>query len=667
MSSMFPSAPSAPSMSFGPQSSLLLSAPPPEAHPQSLGTTISNETNTLGYFQKAPSHPPYDQRDLHAPSLPQHGFTPQYQEHVPQHSNDVPPVAMVSPEVDHNRSVEDSRPYNTVQKPEARINRGQSKQVTPAESPEGKTASNGRRRTRTKVVAWDPRDLEDIYTRKEVNKEEWDTICRRVGKGSTYSDSPQPASNGIKWASVNGYQSSPTEADSYYQRQSVDGGESSEDFELSSAPDSDHEGKSSKHFDLPARSTPSHPPSVAMLEQPHQQPVVPSMPMPMPLTASDGLQANGQPQPEFDVFAAQSRGQPIAPRQLPPKPPSTSTMVFDHRSSIAPDLRPAQKTKRGREFETVDAEFRNANNFTKRRKHQIEATDPPNTMIGVSEDYGLPFNPPHTVPNPPARILTDSELDDLCIRFRDAFRLMGAYYSEEQRINKELFDAAINRANARAATALQKLDEAHQSFADQAKEVRLSSQVEHDSLNKKLAAEISENRRLAEELAICRQRLAALDEASKRESHIAVADTIPRPDVAINAAPQPSLIETLQEELRTVKEDAKRADAANNLLDEEAAKMRSDGRGTQSMVQEVKNQHDRVTAKIDHLVSQDLQDLTNKEVKKFIMDVKAEDQGLSAKVRQVEDFLSKPNHLTFGAMHQRPNHIANGSMSGGPT
>ena len=85
---------------------------------------------------------------------------------------------MVSPEVDHNRSVEDSRPYNTVQKPEARINRGQSKQVTPAESPEGKTASNGRRRTRTKVVAWDPRDLEDIYTRKEVNKEEWDTICR---------------------------------------------------------------------------------------------------------------------------------------------------------------------------------------------------------------------------------------------------------------------------------------------------------------------------------------------------------------------------------------------------------------------------------------------------------------------------------------------------------
>ncbi|KAL8838888.1 MAG: hypothetical protein Q9176_004823 [Flavoplaca citrina] len=574
---------------------------------------------------------------------------------------------MVSPEVDHNRSVEDSRPYNTVQKPEARINRGQSKQVTPAESPEGKTASNGRRRTRTKVVAWDPRDLEDIYTRKEVNKEEWDTICRRVGKGSTYSDSPQPASNGIKWASVNGYQSSPTEADSYHQRQSVDGGESSEDFELSSAPDSDHEGKSSKHFDLPARSTPSHPPSVAMLEQPHQQPVVPSMPMPMPLTASDGLQANGQPQPEFDVFAAQSRGQPIAPRQLPPKPPSNSTMVFDHRSSIAPDLRPAQKTKRGREFETVDAEFRNANNFTKRRKHQIEATDPPNTMIGVSEDYGLPFNPPHTVPNPPARILTDSELDDLCIRFRDAFRLMGAYYSEEQRINKELFDAAINRANARAATALQKLDEAHQSFADQAKEVRLSSQVEHDSLNKKLAAEISENRRLAEELAICRQRLAALDEASKRQSHIAVADSIPRLDVAINAAPQPSLIETLQEELRTVKEDAKRADAANNLLDEEAAKMRSDGRGTQSMVQEVKNQHDRVTAKIDHLVSQDLQDLTNKEVKKFIMDVKAEDQGLSAKVRQVEDFLSKPNHLTFGAMHQRPNHIANGSMSGGPT
>ncbi|KAI4252711.1 MAG: hypothetical protein L6R42_007864 [Xanthoria sp. 1 TBL-2021] len=602
---------------------------------------------------------------------------------------------MVSPGVDCNHPVEDSHPYNSLQKPEARANRGPPKQLTPAQSPEGKPASNGRRRTRTKVVAWDPKDLEDIYVRKEVNKEDWDTICRdypsrtRVamrqqvikmrekkqrealglghgaGKSSTYSDSPQPASNGIKWASVNGYQSSPAEADSYHQRLSVDGEESSDDFDFSSAPDSDHEGKMGKQFDLPARSPPSHSLGVAMPEIPPQQPIVPSM----PIIAPEGFQANRQHQPEFDVLAAQSRGQPIAPRQLPPKPSSTSAAFFDYRSSVAPDFRVTQRTKRGRDFEAVDSELQSTDNFHKRRKHQMEATDPSSIMVGVSEECAMPFNLPQTMPVPllPPRIPSDSELDEMCIQFREKFRMMAAYYYEEQRISKNLFDAAIDRANARAAGALQKLDEANLIYAEQAKEARLSSQIEHDLLSKKLTAEISENSRLAEELSSCRHKLAAANETPERKTYTAVAENIPRPDVEMNAVPQSSLIETLQQELLTVKEDAKRADVANNLLDEEAAKMRRDGRDTHSMVQEVKRQHDRVTAKIDHLVSQDLQDLTNKEVKKYIMDVKAEDQGLSNKVKQVEDFLNKPNHLTFGAMHQSPNIVANGSVSKGPT
>ncbi|KAI4228762.1 MAG: hypothetical protein L6R36_001362 [Xanthoria steineri] len=572
---------------------------------------------------------------------------------------------------------------------------GPSKQVTPAQSPEGKPASNGRRRTRTKVVAWDPKDLEDIYVRKEVNKEEWDSICRdypsrtRVamrqqvikmrekkqreamglghgaGKSSTYSDSPQPPSNGIKWASVNGYQSSPAEADSYHQRLSVDGEESSDDFELSSAPDSDHEVKLAKQFDLPARSTPSQPLVVAMPEAPPQQPIVPSMPM----IPSEGYQANGQHQPEFDVLAAQSRGQPIAPRQLPHKPSSTTAAVFDCRPSVAPDFRATQRAKRGREFEAVDSDLRSANTFNKRRKHQIEPTDPSHIMVGVSEECAMPFTPPQPMPVPllPPRIPSDSELDELCMHFRDKFRMMAAYYNEEQRISRNLFDAAIDRANARAAGTLQKLDEVNQSYTEQAKEARLSSQMEYDLLSKKLTTQISENRRLAEELSSCRHQLEARDETPGRKTYTTVAESSPRQQIEIQPIPQSSLIETLQQELIAAQKDAKSADDAKNFLDEVATKMRLDGRDTHSMVQEVRRQHDRVTAKINHLVSQDLQDLTNKEVKKYIMDVKAEDQGLSNKIEQVEDFIDKPKHLTFGAMHRPPNNAANGSVSEGAT
>ncbi len=175
MSNIFSSAPTPSSLPFAPEGSLLLSAPPKEAHPQSLGTTITNSIHQ--YPSHGPSHLQYGTKDTHTP-LPQHGFTPQQSDPVPQYSSDTPPFAMVSADRVSNHPAEHFHPYNPVQKPEARINRGTQKQVTPAESPEAKSASNGRRRTRTKVVAWDPRDLEDIYVRKEINKEDWDTICK---------------------------------------------------------------------------------------------------------------------------------------------------------------------------------------------------------------------------------------------------------------------------------------------------------------------------------------------------------------------------------------------------------------------------------------------------------------------------------------------------------
>ncbi|KAL8699304.1 MAG: hypothetical protein Q9224_001475 [Gallowayella concinna] len=598
--------------------------------------------------------------------MPKHGFTPQQPEPSPQHSSEIPPVAMVSSEVDYNHHTEDFHPYNPLQKPEARSNRGLLKQLTPAQSPEGKPSSNGRRRTRTKVVAWDPNDLEDIYRRKEVNKEDWDTICRDypsrtrvamrqqvigVGKNSTYSDSPQPVSNGIKWASVNGYQSSPADGDHYHRRQSVDDDESSDDFELSSAPDSDPEGKPSKHFDPPAR------------------PIVPSM----ATITQEGPQNSGQAQPNFDVLAAQSRGQPIAPRQTPPQPTySIPTALSDDRPPAPPpppppppppEFRSQLRTKRGRDFEAVESDTRNSNNFGKRRKHTSDFTDPAHDRVSTGPEYALPFNPNQTLPLPllPPRVPLDSELDEMCIRFRDTFRMMKAYYDEEYRIGKELYDASIGRANARATLASHRLDETSLALSEQTKEVRLLSQLELDRMNKRLAEEQSESRTLRDELANCRYKLAVISETLERTKGAAAADDMDPPDGRMSGAAETSSNITLEQKLRAAQENAERADTANELLE---AKMRLDGRDTRSKIQEVKKQHDVVTAKIDHLVSQDLQDWTNKEIKKLLLDVKEEDEGLSNKLKEVDDFLKRPDHLTLASPSLSTNPVGNGSTTG---
>ncbi|KAL8803738.1 MAG: hypothetical protein Q9200_006095 [Gallowayella weberi] len=683
---------------FSPDQSSSLPYPPDrsllEAHPQSLGINHIHEYAN----HQTPSYPHFDTRETHLP-LPKHGFSPQQPEPPPQNSSEIPPVAMVSPEVDYNHRTEDFHPYNPEQKPEARSNRGLLKQATPAQSPEGKPSSNGRRRTRTKVVAWDPNDLEDIYRRKEINKEEWDTICRdypsrtRVamrqqviklrekkhreamglgngaGKSSTYSDSPQPASNGIKWASVNGYQSSPADADLYPQRQSVDDDESSDDFELSSAPDSDPEGKTSKHLDPPARSTPLPVPGSSLPDAPSQQPVVPSM----PIITQEGPQNVAQVQPNFDVLAAQSRGQPIAPRQTPPQPHySMPTGPPDGRPPPPPPLppppefRPTLRTKRARDFEAVESEARPSNQFGKRRKHMSDFTDPPHNRVSMGPECPMPFNPSQSLPLPslPPRVPLDSELDEMCIRFRDTFRMMKAYYDEEFRISKDLYDASLGRANARATLASHRIDETSLALSEQNKEVRLLSQLELDRMHQKLTEEQSETQKLRDELAKCRYNLTVTSETLERKKAAAAIDNSDPPDSERAKAPEPSSNITLEQKLRAAQEDSERADAANHLLE---AKMRLDGRDIHSKIQEVKKQHDVVTGKIDHLVSQDLQDWTNKEIKKLLLDVKEQDGGLSDKLKEVEDFLERPEHLTFASTSLSTNPVANGSTAGDHT
>ncbi|KAL8732895.1 MAG: hypothetical protein Q9166_002496 [cf. Caloplaca sp. 2 TL-2023] len=517
---------------------------------------------------------------------------------------------------------------------------------------------------------------------REKKQREAMGLGQRTGKSSTYSDSPQPAPNSIKWASVNGYQSSPADADPYHQRQSLDGEESSDDFELSSAPDSDHEGKSGKsgkHFEVPARSTPSQARGGVMPDIPLQQPPI------VPILVQEGPrangqanvqangQANGQAQPNFDVLAAQSRGQPIAPRQPPPQQSSfpTSTAMFDDRPPPPPpppppEFRPTLRSKRGREPELVDSELRSSNIVGKRRKHQVDAAEPSATMFGNGEDYAMQFNPPQQLIMPllPPRVPQDSELDEMCIRFRESFRATKTYYEEEMRISKDLYDASLGRANARARHALQKLDEVSLLYSEQNKDARVSSQLELDHLDMKLTAEQAENKRLRQELAKYRDELAAKD-ALQRERGTTAADNFNGRDMQITTRPEHSSNDTLQQELRAARENAQRADTANNLLNEVVAKMRLDVRDTYEKFHEVKEQHEGLTSKIEHLASQNLEDLPNKTVKKYILDVKDVDEGLSDKIKEAEESYTKPQHLSFGTTQHVATPVANGSISEG--
>lgn len=187
MSNFFPSSQGppahaqSPSMQYAPDRTQL--SPPSQDGIRSQG---------LGNTSKIPQYP--TQQGLTLPPLqhgggngaflssPQHGFAPQPPQPMPQQNNkshSQPPV-LSSPR-DYNNINEDFHSYDPVQQPEARNNRSPPKAQGATESPDGKApSSNGRRRARTKVVAWDPKDLEDIYERKEIKKEDWDSICRVI-------------------------------------------------------------------------------------------------------------------------------------------------------------------------------------------------------------------------------------------------------------------------------------------------------------------------------------------------------------------------------------------------------------------------------------------------------------------------------------------------------
>ncbi|KAI4286496.1 MAG: hypothetical protein L6R35_004251 [Caloplaca aegaea] len=164
---------------FAPPAGTQLSPPPTEGIPSHAfgNTTVSNAPP---YNTPGPTLPPLQHRADSDSFLssPQHGFTPQQPRstyHYNTESHPPPPVASSASNL--SRAHEPFHAFDPAQKPEVRTHRSPPKRPAAADSPDGKApSSNGRKRARTKVVAWDPKDLEDIYVRKEINKEDWDSI-----------------------------------------------------------------------------------------------------------------------------------------------------------------------------------------------------------------------------------------------------------------------------------------------------------------------------------------------------------------------------------------------------------------------------------------------------------------------------------------------------------
>ncbi|KAL8938700.1 MAG: hypothetical protein Q9216_003760 [Gyalolechia sp. 2 TL-2023] len=642
---------------------------------------------------------------------------------MPQPPSQTPPATMGNSVAENNHVDEDFHPLDPAEKPDSGNDksppngRSPPKRLASVDSPEGNPSSNGRKRTRTKVVAWDPRDLEDIYQRKEVKKEDWDTICKdypsrtrvamrqqviklrekkqreaqglghKTGKSSTYSDSPQLASssNGIRWATVNG--SSPANNDPYQRRQSFDDDESSEEFELSSAPDSDHEGKPTKHLDHPTRVSSSA--ALCALRNPidprlsqsnsqqlqtHPFPGLPSQQPPitcMPVIIQEAPQARTPALSNFDEVAAQSRGKQIAPRQPPQPLQPLPTEMFDDRQAPPlppPDFRAAQRIKRGREIEVTGSESRSSSGFGKRRKQHTELGGAPTAMGNTPEGPVAPFNPAvhHPIPPQPPRLPQEAEVDELCIRFRDMYRMMKAAYEEDQRmkeeqqqIKMEIYEASLGRANARAVHAEQRADELSHTYADQVKDDRMALRFDLDHLSQQAELHRLEAKKWQEAHAKICEELGALKAALERERRSKAAEHAQQSEVPVADRPETSGVDASPPDF---KQYIERANAANDLLADEVRTMQLDRAETRHKFEEVKSMHGDLTTTLDDLVSQDLTDLTQKMINRHVLNIKGADQRLGEKIKEVEHFLDKYEHTTRRPPNQPADLTPNGPV-----
>ncbi|KAL8692838.1 MAG: hypothetical protein Q9218_002221 [Villophora microphyllina] len=549
----------------------------------------------------------------HGPSLPphlggDHSLSTPPSDHLPQRSDDRP----------HLSGENSSAPM----KPESRSNRGPPKHATPAPSPNGHQNSSGRRRARTKVVAWDRNDLEDIYHKKEVLKHDWDSICQKPGKSSNHSDSPQPMTNGIKWASVNGYQSS-----------HADGEESNDEDELSSAPDSEMDGKPNDQFEPPSRSMPLQTRAQSTTDVPSYQPIIPST----PVNIQEASHINGQGQTNFDLIAAQSRGKQIAPRQPPFS--STSLGASDEGQPPPPDRRPTPKNKRGRETEESNIDSRSSSTFAKRRKQQSEPARNPMMPGSVGEGYATPFNTPMapfnqppmaSQPPPPLRMPQDAELDDIFMQLRERDRVTKAFLEDDFKGAKAAHEAAVGRANVRAREAELKLDDMSQQFAERAKEKDILHQIELESKDKQIVAEKAQNQTLREELAKCREQLAA----ANAENHHAAIQGLNNVNKASTEAAKALLLERKK---------------------------------LSAQFQDIKKQHDQGTVTIEEFVAKDLEDMTYPDISKYIANIKDGHHTVANSIKDFDQTLNESKPLVVESTQQSATAITNGSVPDGHT
>lgn len=187
MTNFFPSSQGIPA--HGPSPSMQFAAPDrtqlsprSQEGPQSKSLGSLNTSNVSQFAVQGPTLPPLQNGGGNGTFLspPLRTFTPQRSQQKPQHDHGNFPPPMPTSTVDYHPVNEDVfHSYEPAQKPESRSNKNSPRRPAAADSPDETTTSlNGRKRARTKVVAWDPKDLEDIYRRKEINREEWNSICK---------------------------------------------------------------------------------------------------------------------------------------------------------------------------------------------------------------------------------------------------------------------------------------------------------------------------------------------------------------------------------------------------------------------------------------------------------------------------------------------------------
>lgn len=384
--------------------------------------------------------------------------------------------------------------------------------------------------------------------------------------------------------------------------------------------------------------------------QQHQQlQLNPSMPL---IIQQEAPHVNGQPQNDFDVFAAQSRGKQIAPRQAP-----LSFGASDDGRLPPPDHRATSRNKRAREIEDSNLDSQSSSAFAKRRKQPSEQTKHSTNLSSVAEGYGPPFNPtmasfnqppmPSILPQPPMTP-QDAELEDMFMQFRERFRNMQAGIEEDFRLAKDAHQAATGRANARARHAEIHRDEMDQKHAAQAKEKDIVQRIERESMDKQLMVERAENQALREELAKFREKTAAADEALEYERKTKMGGSATLEEHQALGSNEAALAKNhiaANQDFGNV----------NGMSAGKAKELESECKELHEKLRQIKVQQDQVKFTIEDLESKDLEDLTHKHIKKHIASIKDNQEQGSQLIIECEKFLDGSKHLTV------KNTISNGS------